>query len=711
MAEDNTNSLDRQTTQFFTTHCTSCHGGDEPEADFSLQSLIDTADVPKHAEKWEKVLEQLQLREMPPEDEPQPSAHARADVVSRLTRQLRLAGYGTDLERKMRDFAYGNYVDHDALFQSKLEVAIPAEPRLWRLSPSIYEELVDDVGGDGVAQPFSFGPGHGLKDYASSYAIGEPAVVQLLRNAGEIVNNQTRDKYDKKTGKTIVMGSAARPIRDLVETNDEPTDEHITDALRYQFNRVLQRDPTDDELAGFTSLMRKNLADAGRVGGVRATLMAVLMMPEAVFRMELGQGEPDEHGRILLSPRELAYAISYALTDERPDGTLMKAFTSTTRERVGSNGPVQNKDTLAGASSLYKQTIAEQVKRLWNDPKKKRTRVLRFFREYFDYHRAVDIFKDDKDIKDFNGRFRAAILVHDTDQLVEWVLEKDQDVLRELLTTNKSFVNAKYDTKKRRYVMAHDKNQMNLAYNVPTDKWSSKQPMDLPRDERAGILTQPSWLVAHSDNLHTHPIFRGKWVRERLLGGTVPDLPITVDAQFPDAPEQTIRQRLSMTKEQYCWKCHQKMNPLGLPFEQFSHLGLYRRREEVLDVEATAANVDKKGQPQGPVMTDVPVDSTGAIAGSGDAKLDGDVKSAVEMIHRLAESERVRQVFVRHAFRYFLGRNEQLGDGPALIAADKAYVESGGSFKALVVALLTSDSFIYRKTPSTNQQTASARRD
>jgi len=64
---------------------------------------------------------------------------------------------------------------------------------------------------------------------------------------------------------------------------------------------------------------------------------------------------------------------------------------------------------------------------------------------------------------------------------------------------------------------------------------------------------------------------------------------------------------------------------------------------------------------------------------------------------KLATSDHVRQVFVRHAFRYWMGRNETLEDSPTLIAADKAYVESGGSMKALVASLLSSDSFLYRK--------------
>jgi hypothetical protein len=95
-------------------------------------------------------------------------------------------------------------------------------------------------------------------------------------------------------------------------------------------------------------------------------------------------------------------------------------------------------------------------------------------------------------------------------------------------------------------------------------------------------------------------------------------------------------------------------------------------------------------------MTKAPLDTTGKIDDSGDPKLDGPVSSPRELIMKLAKSERVEQVFVRHAFRYFLGRNETLSDGPTLIAAHRAYRENGGSMNALITALLTSDSFLYR---------------
>jgi hypothetical protein len=203
-------------------------------------------------------------------------------------------------------------------------------------------------------------------------------------------------------------------------------------------------------------------------------------------------------------------------------------------------------------------------------------------------------------------------------------------------------------------------------------------------------------LVAQSTSFDNHAIHRGKWVRERLLGGVVPDVPITVDAQLPDAPHKTLRERMAVTQEKYCWQCHRLMNDVGYPFEQYDHFGRFRTTEMVLDQEATAKNVDKKGKPLGPVTRNANLDATGLIAHVGDPALDGPVKSVTEYMKRLAGSERVEQVFVRHAFRYWTGRNESPGDAASLQAIHKAYRDSNGSMKALIVSLLSSESFLYR---------------
>lgn len=212
---------------------------------------------------------------------------------------------------------------------------------------------------------------------------------------------------------------------------------------------------------------------------------------------------------------------------------------------------------------------------------------------------------------------------------------------------------------------------------------------------RKGLLSHPAWLIAHSGNFQTDPIRRGRWIREKLLAGRVPDIPITVDAQVPDDPHKTFRERVeTVTGKAECWKCHQHMNPLGLPFEGFDDFGRFRNEESLEHPD----NVVTKSPGNVPdIFRTKPVVVSGHLDGTGDPSLDGDVWDAFDLIDRLSRSARVRQSIIRHAFRFFLGRNEMLSDSQTLIDADNAYVTSGGSFKAVVVSLLTSDSFMYRK--------------
>jgi hypothetical protein len=238
-------------------------------------------------------------------------------------------------------------------------------------------------------------------------------------------------------------------------------------------------------------------------------------------------------------------------------------------------------------------------------------------------------------------------------------------------------------------------------FNIKLDDWSYPTTQPAKVAHRKGILTHPAWLIAHSQNTATDPIHRGKWIREKLLAGMIPDVPITVDAVIPEDPHKTLRQRMeAKTGDAYCWTCHKKMNPLGLAFEMYDDFGRYRTEERL----EYPANLIKKVKDKGAQHEDLrdiyktlPVDPRGSLEGSGDNKLDGEVTDVIDLIDRLAKSDRVRQSIIRYAFRYFMGRNEFLSDSKTLIDADRAYVRSGGSFDAAIVSLLTSDSFIYRK--------------
>jgi hypothetical protein len=238
-------------------------------------------------------------------------------------------------------------------------------------------------------------------------------------------------------------------------------------------------------------------------------------------------------------------------------------------------------------------------------------------------------------------------------------------------------------------------------FNIRLDDWNYPVTQPAPVKHRMGMLTHPAWLIAHAQNTETDPVKRGRWVREKLLAGTVPDIPITVDAVIPEDHHRTLRQRLEeKTGDTYCWKCHQKMNPLGLPFEMYDDFGRYREQESLEHPD----NLVKKGPDKAAPHVDLrdvyktlPVKTDGKLVGSGDVELDGEVANALDLIQKLDRSDRVRQSFIRYAFRYFMGRNEMLSDSKTLIDADQAYLSSGGSFDAVIVSLLTSDSFLLRK--------------
>lgn len=669
-------------------HCTSCHGSKTVKGELDLEKLEADMKTSTSAARWVVVLDKLTMGEMPPEGKPRPS-EAEIQTVSRWIRgEMKRAG--KHLARR-EAYANGNLVPHALLFDPRQAAPFDVAPRLRRLSPEIYAGFLSDQGrgAPGLGQPFSPEGKNTFKDMGAP-KVDEPITGLLIRNALAIVAQQTAHKVEDGVVKPI--GFATKEFLVLFDEKNPPSDAQIEAAIRLQFGRVLKRQPTADELSRFVALMRKNIQEAGSTAGVRYTLAAVFLLPEVIFRWEVGSGPADAQGRVRLAPREIAFALAYALTDRQPDAWLL--------------------DDAERGKLNTAEGVAAAVRRMLDDPKLAKPRILRFFREYFGYEQAREIFKDDKENPDHDPR----ALVEDTDRLIEYILEQDREVLRELLTTNKSFVAYKTaaDTKKKRaeaLAKFEAEKRANpekfkgkapprigksifTAYNL--SDFPDQQPVELPAEQRAGILTQPAWLVAWSQSSDNHAIHRGKWVRERLLGGVVPDIPITVDAQLPQAPDRTLRQRMSVTQQDYCWKCHQLMNPLGLTFEMYDHFGRFRSEERVLDPVATEKNKDSKGKPLGPVLRGVPVDASGAITLTGDSRIEGEVANAVQMLRKLAESERVEQVFIRHAFRYWMCRNESLGDAPSLQSAYRAYKESGGSMKALIVALLSSDSFLYR---------------
>lgn len=573
-----------------------------------------------------------------------------------------------------------------------------------------------------------------------------------------------------------------------------PSHEVVQDLVTQLFEKIYEREPTDEETKKYTGLGSGFIGNLGNLKGVRKLIQALILRSEFVYRREFGSGPADEHGRRMMSPRDASYAIAYALTDSSPDEELAKAA----REgRLNTRADYAREVTRLLQKRDQYYVIDEAVQRLnetasiTNLP----IRSLRFFREFFGYPKMLPIFKDRKRFGgDYDGS--KGRLVGEADRLVEHILKQDTHVFEELLTTEKFYVYHSGDNEHmtaaserigRIYQYFKDKGWENFTkedlikhkdflrevqmrgvnvdelekkgrrdpirefktaltsftlrlddgqtaaapyvsfpahgkynadtragkrlqapevakfFNIDLHKWDYPAVQPAKVEHRKGLLTHPAWLIAHAHNTETDPVIRGKWVREKLLAGTIPDVPITVEAVVPEDHSRTMRQRLAeKTEEEACWRCHQRMNPLGYAFEMFDDFGRFRTRESLEHPD----NLLEKGPDKAAPHVDLrdtyktlPIDATGSLDGTGQPELDGPVANAIELTERLARSTRVRQSIIRHAFRYFMGRNELLSDSQTLIDADRAYLQSDGSFNAVIHSLLTSDSFLYRKSP------------
>ncbi len=631
-------------------YCIDCHGPDDPEGNLSLDSIDPNLLAGDQLETWRMVDEQVRFGDMPPQDADQPAAAERGTILMWIRGELlKTQRPGVVTDEKLLLPQFGNYVDHQFLFGERLPRVVPAPPRIWRLRPAIYERQLPAVhkGGriDGLANGLNVFDGPDFKDYAASYFVDEAATAPLLGNAKKIaaalVGPQSRNTFCKQ----------------LAEDNGPPSAEVVAGAVESVFFDALGRHPTAEEKKRFQEFHQKASAIGGYKPAGKALVAAILMQPEVLYRQELGDGRPDEFGRVRLTQQEIAYALSYALAD----------------------APIESFVAAAAAGQLATGADVAAVVQAQVD-KGTNPRIMEFFREYFNYGFATEVFKDAPE----GGEHDAAMLVGDLEMTIRDVLRDDRQVLARLLTQRKFYVNTSYGREKEagKLVPRNSKTRKyQTAFSLPIDwKWSAHlQPVEFPEGERAGVLTHPAWLTAWSGNFENHPVQRGKWIRTHLLGGTVPDVPIGVDARVPEKEHTTFRDRLKIaTSAAECWRCHRKMDPLGVVFERYDHYGRYQRKDA--------------GQP---------VDASGEITRTGVPELDGrSVNGPAELMEILAKSEHVEQVFVRHAFRFFLGRNETLGDANTLQDAHTAYRNSDGSFNAIVVSLLSSDSFLLRQQPS-----------
>ncbi len=179
---------------------------------------------------------------------------------------------------------------------------------------------------------------------------------------------------------------------------------------------------------------------------------------------------------------------------------------------------------------------------------------------------------------ELNGDLRRAMR-QETEKTFEYVLRGDHSLL-ELLDANYTFLNER---------LAKHYGLTNL--NIMGDEMRR---VELPADSpRGGILTQGTVLAVTSNPTRTSPVKRGLFILDNILGTPPPppppDIPALEEAS-KGIKDRTLTQRetLAIHREKpLCSGCHNRMDPLGLAFENFNAMGMWRDTERQQSIDAT----------------------------------------------------------------------------------------------------------------------------
>jgi hypothetical protein len=115
---------------------------------------------------------------------------------------------------------------------------------------------------------------------------------------------------------------------------------------------------------------------------------------------------------------------------------------------------------------------------------------------------------------------------------------------------------------------------------------------------RGGLLRQGSILTVTSYATRTSPVIRGKWVLDNILGAPPSPPPPTTPAlkeQQHKAGGKTLSMRERISEHRAnpaCAGCHNVMDPLGFPFENYDAVGRWRTVEENKPIDASGGLPD-----------------------------------------------------------------------------------------------------------------------
>ncbi len=427
----------------------------------------------------------------------------------------------------------------------------PAAPSLRRLTQDQYRNVIGELLGDGLVLPNSLEPDTAVDGL---YAVG--AAATTISSVGV---EQYEDAAFSLAEQVLADDARTQAVVGCDPTADGCLRAFVTAFGRRAWRRSLSDAEVDAVVAlGDAAATTLGDTDAGAI----YALAAILQSPHFLYRVELGEADPEDATRRRYTSVEMATRLAFFLWNTTPDDALLDA---------GEAGTL-----------VTDEGLRAEVERLLAD-ERAREGVRAFFTEMLELHALDELSKD------------ATIFTHMSPELgpsareetllgAESVVFADED-WRTFFTTRRTHLDP---------VLA-------ALYNVraPTREGFGETVLDA-EGGRAGFLGQASFLALQSDPTSTSATLRGKFIREILLCQPIPPPPADLDTSIPEADttSPTLRDRLAVhMSDPTCASCHQLTDPIGLGFENFDGLGAWRLTEN-------GATIDPSGVLDGDSFAD-----------------------------------------------------------------------------------------------------------
>ncbi len=404
------------------------------------------------------------------------------------------------------------------------------------------------------------------------------------------------------------------------------TDDACAGSFIESFGRKVWRRPLTGEEAGeLTAIAHDAAMTLGDFHqGLEFAIAALLQSPNFLFRVELGEPDPEHlgasasgSGTLRYSNYELASRLSYFLWNTTPDDALLDA---------AEHGELTTAEGLEA-----------QVTRLIDSPRS-REGVRNFFSELYELYRLDHLAKDPTIFTAYTTELGPTAREETLRDLEQLIFDDDGDY-RELFTSQRTVVDRR----------------LAAIYQVRAGAREGFAEVELPASGgRRGLLGQVSVLALYAHPVKSSATKRGAFVRRTLLCGNIPPPPVNVNTALPEPSGTTLtlrdREREHLSNPA-CAGCHNAMDPIGLGLENFDGIGRFRTEDH-------GALIDPSGDVDGVAYTNA--------------------WSLGQVLH---DHPGVSPCIVRNIYRYATGNVEGDGEKATLDQLSDKFERSGHRIK------------------------------